>query len=444
MISEPKAPSDVEAEQAILGAILLEPTALHAIDISPADYFVERHGMIHRAMLDVAHSGLHLDYLTLVGRLEDTRTIDAIGGAGYITSLLNRVPTAAHIDAYAERVKQAAKRRALLKLSGQIAADAYNPASDLDTAAAGWMRELLRNATGRAQTKRIGEYALELECEIDDAIANPQDIYGITTGFPDWDKITYGLQRGESTQLCGQPGMGKSMLVAQAALNMGLAGSGVVLYELEMRGVAVVRRLLSGLTDILTHKIRSGYISQDERQFIRETLGRISDLPIFMSDATSWTTTSLRADLTRRVAEDGVLCAVIDHDGLLKDKAESRIAKEGLIGQALHELAKDLNIAVIGVHTMNKTGLRAEMPGIADSSGSVDSVYAADNVCFLTEHKPQDREQPRDNLRTLTYPKAREGEKDRYCHFIVKETRDARGVLRGLPRFETVTQDGGY
>lgn len=430
-------PANVEAEQALLGSVLLEPYCLTLVDVQPSHFFIERNGAIWKAMRDVIAAGGALDYLTLIERLEATHKLDFVGGSSYVTSLVNVVPTAAHAETYAASVKDAHRRRSLIALSGQIAGDAYNSATDLDAAQARWMQELVMAGAGREQTRRIGEFALELECEIDDAQANPREIFGLSTGFTDWDAITFGLQRRETTRLCGQPGMGKSLLAGQLALNLALAGVPVALYELEMTGVAIVRRMLSGLTRILTAKMRGGRLDHDEYQRVKEKLARIADLPIFMSDATTWTSTAIRADVTRRVSKDGIQLVIIDHDGLLKDRGENAIATEKAISQTLQATAKDNNVALLAVHTMNKTGLRSSLPGLADASGSVSNVFDADNVCFWTQHLPQKNEPEQSNLRTLTYPKAREGEKDRYCHFQIAELTDERGIVRGLPRLES-------
>jgi replicative DNA helicase len=440
MTQKPAQPMDVEAEQAVIGSVLIEPTCLPLVDLSPDAFFIQRHGMIYSAMLDVVNAGLALDYVTLAGRLEALHKLDEIGGSSYVTSLINAVPTAAHVETYVHKVKDAARRRKILSLAGQMAADAYNAASDLDTAQAKWMAELVTAGAGREQSRRIGEFALELECEIDDAQANPREIFGISTGFPDWDAITFGLQRKETTRLCGQPGMGKSLAAGQLALNVALADIPVAVYELEMSGVAIVRRMVSGLTRILTAKMRGGRLDHDEYQRVKARLARIADLPIYMSDATTWTGTAIRADVARRVAQNGVQLVIVDHDGLLKDRGENELAREKAISQTLQATAKDNNVALIAIHPMNKAGLRSTLPTLADSIGSVSNVFDADNVCFWTQHLPQNGEPEQSNVRTLTYPKAREGEKDRYCHFQMAEVQDERGIVRSLPRLETVTR----
>lgn len=438
----PQPPHDLEAEQCVIGSVLLEPDKLALMDLSPDDFYLRRHTLIYAAMCYLTRAGGSLDYVTLAGRLSDTHQLAEVDSGGYIASLINAVPTAAHIESYAAKVKDAAQRRALIELAGTIAGDAYNMASDLDAGRGNWMQKLSNTATGREHTRQIGDFALELEREIDSAIANPREIYGLQTGFDDWDNITHGLHRGETTRLSGQPSMGKSLLVGQLALNLALAGHAGAFYELEMRGVAIVRRLLSGLTRILTHKIRGGFLSHDEQQALRRTLGQIAELPIYLSDETTWTTAKLSADLARRVAQDGIEWAIIDHDGLLADRAEDLLARDRMVSKAIQACAKDLNLAIISVHTMNKTGLRSQNPVLADASGGVNMVYDADNVAFLTEHMPQKGELKRENMRTLMYPKAREGEHNRYCHFMVLETDDARGFQRGLPRFEGTTREG--
>lgn len=433
-------PHSIEAEQAVLGAVMIEPRTIHALDLTPEDFFTVRHGIIWRAMQHLRANNRPCDYLLVMQQIEADGQIEEIGGSSYLTSLLNTVPTAALADEYAQTVREMAERRAFGSIAGEIVAKAFNLQTDLAELRSLAIRQITSSLRLRNGARPVRMIADETLREIDRAIADPRDIYGIPTGFLDLDKQTRGLQLSEVVIVAGASGMGKSVLAGQIAFNAASAGFPVAFYGLEMRAVANVRRMLSAETRIRTTKMRSGRLSEDEYQRIVEELGRLGELPLYISDDTGWTTASLRADVARLKAQYDVQLVVVDYIGLLKDEHQDLNERDKIISAGLLSLAKDLNIAVIAVHTLNKIGAKARKVSIADMGGSVRIGYDCHVALLLTHHIPEDPDEPpQPNMRTITIDKFREDDAGRYVHLVrttVKETTSTGEIiLKGLPRF---------
>lgn len=431
----PLPPNDPDAEQQLIGCVMLDPSIVKNINITPEEFYNPYRTNVWRAILAVHRAGHAPDYANVMAKLEADGVYQDAVGASLSSFVLNGLIRSQYAQDYADRIRERAGRRAIIQLAQGMASAAYDTGNNLDNRRATWITEIIKTYNLRKQAQPIDGIVRDLVKEIETAAHNPKDVYGIATGFVDFDRVTKGLHVGESFLLAGQPGMGKSLFAGQMLMQISKLGVPVVYYALEMRQAAVVRRMLSGLTKIPTARLRGGFINDDEWQGIYTHAAQVSELPFFMSDATHWDTSSLRADVSRLVSERGVRVVAIDHVGLLKDRAVDPNERDKQISQALHDIAKDLETSVVAIHTMNKTGLRSTLPGLADSSGSVKFVYDADVIAFLTEHMPQNGEQKKDHARTLSFAKYREDSPDRYLHLVQLSVTE-NGKPRGLPRFE--------
>lgn len=430
----PLIPHDADAERGVIGACLIDPDRAAMVALKPSDFYVEMHGEIFAVIQTMARQGRRADYLTVTAALEAQGNMDATLLLG---KCISHTPTAAALDSYAEVVKERAARRAIIRLAGEMAGAAYNLSDAVAPKRAEWLAQLVDSFADGLQSEPLAVFAAALWDEVVERADNPQEIYGIPTGFHDLDHLTKGLQSGEVFLLCGQPGVGKSLLAAQAAMQMAQAGHAGVYYALEMKGVAIVRRMVSALTNITTARMRGGFVNEADKQAIGAAVGALCDIPLFLSDKTQWDSITLRGDLARRKAKHNIKFAVVDHLTLLKDTAHDPLEREKIMSQSLHDTAKDLGIAILGIHTMNKTGIRnGSNPSLADSAGSVKLTYDADIIGFFTEHLPQDGEMKQEHLRTLTLAKFREDESNKYFHLRQSQVMDERGRPRGLPRFE--------
>lgn len=432
-------PHDADAELAVIGSVLIDRQLAGTVDLRPEDFYIEQHADIWRAIQSLVSSGRVVDYVTL------TSALDA-GGKNDVTGLVARAIAGTvdswHVQDYARIVREAASRRALVRLAGEMAGAAYDTKRDIADDRARWLSDLVTTARVKDGAGPIAAHASALSREIEERAKDPREIFGIPTGIMDWDRITHGLQPGEVVLLCGEPKMGKSMFAAQMFEGIGVNGNAAVYYALEMGGIAMVRRALSARTSIPGNRMRGGIIHDGEWDKINRGLAELSELPLYLSDATHWNTTSLRADVARLKSERNIAAVFVDHDGLLKDKGEDKNERDKLVSGAMHDIAKDFGVAVVAIHTMTKAGFGMSEPGLSAASGSVRFVYDADTICQLTAHKPQKGEQPVPNVRTLIFAAMREDDPDRIMHLVLRSVNEG-GKPRGIPRLEPYS-DGGF
>lgn len=440
-IQPPVPPQDIDAEQAVLGACLLDPDALPKASaiITAQDFYSLRHAAMFEAMVAIAQSGAHPDYVTLSARLEvDKSRADASDEILYMGSLVTATPTAHMVEHYARIVADKAARRKAIALAGDIAKAAYS-AEDFEGRRGEWLTALVNDAQVRGAAEHISGLVTELTAEVEARASNPTDIFGIPTGFSGIDRAMGGLQPGEVFLFCGEPGLGKTMFVCQMIVNAAQRGNAGALYEMDTRWQTVVRRQVSRLSRVSTYAMRSGKMDGQMEAYY-EAAGKLASLPLYFSRDTNWTTTTLRADLTRLIARHGVTVAMIDYFDLLRDKAQQdRNEWQTMVANELKRLARDLNVALVVIHTMNKAGMRDLSPSLASASGSKEVLYAFENVAFLTAfkpHTPQEEgylEETRRGLATVTYAKMRESEDgEGYFHLV-------RG--KGFPEFLPYSQE---
>jgi replicative DNA helicase len=420
---------NVTAENALLGAVLQDQYILDDIglDLSSSDFHVHRNGWIWEAMGKLHRAGEPIDVITVCNELEKRRRLDEAGGAAYLAKLISDVPTSLHAGAYAAQVAHAAERRGLLSVANALAKAAHDSTADLDTVRAETVSQLVAQQKLTGAARPISEVLDELYEEIKARAANPQEIFGIPTGFTDFDKITAGVHPGEVLYLAGEPGMGKSLLAAQMGAQMGAAGHPGVVYEMEMGDKQLTRRNISALSGVTTKAMRSGHVADHEWPRLVQAFSTAHAWPIHISDFTGWTTTALRADLSRLKQTAGIQWFILDYFGLLRDTyGKDDNERETAMSGAVKRLCKDLDLAGIVVHSMNKTGMAAGVKRLEHISGAGRISFDADVVCFLTKHIPTDGQREDTNLRTITFAKYREDESNRLLHLVKRP---------GLPAF---------
>ena len=429
------APHNATAEADLLGAVLLDPLALDdlAVELSGDDFYVHKHRWIWDALQTLARAGELID-TTTVGTLLDKRgQLSEIGGTAYLAKLVSDTPHSFHAPAYAALVVEQAERRRLIELATALAKNAMDvERAPADTRAEA-MAQLIaaQKLTGGAVPLKVVLDALY--DDIKSRADNPEDVFGIPTGFADFDKITAGLQVGEVLYIAGEPGTGKSLLAAQMAANMARAKRPGAMYELEMGSKQLARRTVAALSGVTTKAMRSGRVADHEWPLLVHTFGEASSWPLYLSDFTGWTTTSLRADLSRLKQTAGIEWFVIDYFALLQDShGKDENERQNAMSKAVKRLCKDLELAGVVVHSMNKQGMGATVKRLEHISGSGQISFDADLVCFLTNHIPGEGMAEDRNLRTLTFAKYREDESNRLLHLVKRP---------GLPAFGDYVPD---
>ena len=411
-MSDINLPASHEAERALLGVLLMDGEKFRTLNINGGDFHLVRNRMIFEAMgaLHARHD--HIDYLTVIEELTMRALLAEVGGPAYITQLIEDTPHSLHGNDYAAIIRDRAQRRRVIQAANELVTAAFNQQTNMDEAIAKAATAIVASASSQDGARPFGEVISELWTAVEEATKNPRDIFGIPTGLAGFDRITKGLQRGEVFMLSGEPGVGKSFLAMQlgvgaAAGSNGMSGIPGAVFELEMSSLATVRRSVSAASRVPSHNMRSGRMSSEDWTRLAVAVETMGGLPVYISDRTDWTTTGIRAECAR-LKTHGIGWVIIDYLALLKDGQNmDEIARSGIISDRVHDIAKDMNLAVVAIHDMTKAGMTGQVSGQAGLSGSRRVSYNADMTAFL-------RSTDDVNLFNLEWAKFREDSSDRF------------------------------
>jgi replicative DNA helicase len=250
MNNELPLPYSAEAERAVLGSILINPAQFQSLDLTPSDFYVQVNGVIYATMIELDLNDIDIDVISLTNALSMSRQLEIVGGMNYIIELTNDVPSSMNAETYAHIVKDKANRRNIILKARELTMAAYDSEKDITSAVANTIDSIVANVNIGEGAKPVSHVISELIDQVDDAIANPRDVFGIATGFPGFDKITRGLQKKEVAILAGEPGIGKSSFAVQLGIGMAKGSNGVrgkpgAIYELEMSSIATIRRVIA-------------------------------------------------------------------------------------------------------------------------------------------------------------------------------------------------------
>lgn len=411
-----------EAEDALVGAILIDPGLLNLIDLPAEAFYIRRLGTIWSACKRLSAANQGIDVLTVCDELDRLNKLEEAGGMPFLIELINATPSAYGAEDYARIVSDYAGRRQWRELANRMAKTAFDLDQDLEQAAPAIVDQLLRAVEAPGAATHIRSFAWDVYREAAERKANPKDSWGIPTGFTEFDQITGGLQPGETLLISGEPGKGKSILAMQMAFQMAEQGYPGVIYSLEMGGVQVVRRRISHLARVLMTDMKSGHIDDTQLCDLKQAVERIEQLPLYMSDASGWTTASLRADLTRMCVQAGVRWFVLDYAYLLQDgRSMSENDRTGLISAQLKGICRSLNLAGVVITSLRKAGMNAGNNGAhgSDIRGSGQQFYDADLLLMLADRIAENG-RPDPSVLVCTFGKGRELEKPSQYFYLTR------------------------
>lgn len=417
-----------EAEAALLGAIIIDPAQIDLIDLRADEFYIQRYRWVYEALREMRTQGISIDIQTVVDQLDQENRLKAIGGAAALASLVNASPYATNAPEYARTIRAKARRRRLFQLGGDIARAAMQPETDLDQAIAGFYERLVNNAQPEQGAQPIGTHISALYDDVEKRAANPSDIWGISSGFPDWDNLTGGFHPGESFLLAGEPGIGKSILALQLASNLAATAPGAV-YSLEMSGLAVTRRMLSAQARYPTRNLKTGRIGDNDWPVIAAAFSEIEKLPIYLYAGAQMTTSGLRADLARLKAVSGIRWFVLDYLYLIDSPVEDEIERTAAVSKDIKAICKDLDLAGLSVHSITKEGM-GRRPSMRTLRGSGQLIFDADVIAFIAYSDNQDEQ----NVRHIIFEKGREMEALGRIKLIKQATYPAFGSLAPEPK----------
>lgn len=397
-------PYSLEAEEALIGSLLVDPGAIKRVSVQPDDFHNVKLAAIYNAILAIHKDKIQVDYLTVVERLEVTNKMEYIGGTQELMRLVNTSPTALYAETYANIISDKARRRVMIIIAQNIA-NAARDSENIDIVISESISQLASKANIKNGAVHISDYVSRLYDVVDTRYQNPikaGEVSGISSGFVDYDAITDGFHQGEETILSAEPGLGKSLLAFQMACNMSAYAPGAV-YELEMSALSVVKREASNISRITTRDMNRGNI--DDWQSFVKAVETMSTKDIFISDDSRLTTATLRADLARLREDHGIRWFVLDYLKLLKDRVgKDDTERTAWLSAEVHDICKDLNLAGLVIHSMNKSGVRERTGNQSDLAGSVQVLYDADQIIFML------RDEKYENVIHLKWAKFREGE----------------------------------
>lgn len=352
-------PHDVEAEQAVLGSILIDPQAMYQVAplLRAEDYFLQKHRWIYAAMLTLHRRGEALDLLTLTTELEHRDRLEAVGGAGYVSQLINAVPSAINVGSYVQIVREAAMRRRALDFASEVAKLAQDRAHPLEE-----MLDHIESAAFALRKDLPTDRLRRLEEVLDDVYADLQaratedQAVIMATGYPDLDKKLGGWRRGALYTIGAATGKGKTALLLNIGTLAAQRGKSVLIFSLEMTAKSLAERLVTAEAGVSLVTLTSGHIAEGDWPKITDAVTHLRPYPIWIDDTSSITIPMLRSQVRRFALHHPLDLVLVDYLQLarLGRPVTQRYLEVGLISQELKRLAREMNVPVIAAAQLSR------------------------------------------------------------------------------------------
>jgi replicative DNA helicase len=399
-------PQNIEAEQSVLGGVLIENEAVHKVMeiLTAEDFYRDAHRKIYDALMDLAERDEPADLITLTNELRKKEHLDSVGGASYVTSLIDSVVTAANIEYYAKIVKEKAILRKLIDTSTEIITHSYEDRSDVEGLLDEAERAIFEISENRVKPSfySIRDIVKQSFKTIERLYEKKELVTGVPSGYRDLDQRTAGFQPSDLIIVAGRPSMGKTAFclnVAQyAAIEKRIP---VGIFSLEMSKEQLVIRMLCSEAQVEGTRLRTGFLTESDWPRLTLAAGNLSDAPIFIDDAAALSVLELRAKARRLNAEHGIGMIMIDYLQLMRGRAkvENRQQEISEISRSLKALAKELNIPVIAVsqlsrRTEERQGMRPQLSDLRES-GAIEQ--DADVIIFIYRDEVYNRSEDNPN-----------------------------------------------
>lgn len=418
-IEERLPPHSVEAEEAVLGSLIIDPDAIFEVSgfLKPEAFYRAQNRWIYESILALNERRVPLDVVTLIEELRRREQLDEIGGEPTVINLLNAVPTSINVEAYGRMVDAAGIRRKLLLAAGSIARLAYDEAEDINVVLDRSEQALFSISEQRTDRtlKPVKEIAGEYLERIELLRERGDEFIGIPTGFIELDRMLSGLNKSDLIIIAARPGMGKTALQNAVALHAARRyDKRVAMFNLEMSGEQLVQRMIAAETRIDSQRLRRGDLADHEWAIFLEALGRLSESKIFIDDTPSITPMQLRTKCRRLYAEHGLDLVMIDYLQLMQAEhpTSNRVQEVSEISRELKGLARELNVPVVAAAQLSRAveSRQNKRPVLSDlrDSGSIEQ--DADVVMFIYRddyYNPETSERP--NVAEVNVAKHRNG-----------------------------------
>ena len=385
-------PHSEDAEQAVLGSMLSSKEAVSRTLqwLAPSHFYKDAHGKILSTMIYLSDHGEPIDTVSVADILKKNKELEQVGGAYYITGLVESVPTTAHVERYAKIVLEKSLLRKLIHLSSEIAKEAYDDTKEIGEILATVEKSIFQITQTRLKEgfEHIAPILHETFEKIDKISSREETVIGVPSGLLDLDNITTGFQNGDLIIIAGRPAMGKTALALTMMRNAAIeAKTKVGFFSLEMANYQLAMRLLCAEARVDSHLVRTGNLPKTHWKNLSLSVGPLSEAPIYLDDSAALTVLELRAKARRLKSENNVDMIIVDYLQLMQGPlgSESRQQEISTISRSLKALAKELDIPVIALSQSSRAvEQRAEKkPQLSDlrESGAIEQ--DADVVIFL-------------------------------------------------------------
>ncbi len=414
-------PQNIEAEMSVLGSLMLDKDAIIKIAdlVHPDNFYKDANRLVYETMLELYEDREPIDVLSLSNKLDEKKQLEKIGGASYLTELVNAVPTASNVVHYAKVVQKKSLLRKLITAASDIVELGYEEAEDVEKVLDEAEQKLFQVSQKyvKADFVPIKTYLESAFNRIDELHKGDKDLRGVPSGFPDLDNILAGFQKSDLVILAARPSIGKTALALDIARNVAVKKKiPVGIFSLEMSSDQLVDRMLSAEGRVDAWRIRTGQLksSADDDDFakIGEAMGVLSEAPIFIDDTASANVMEMRTLARRLQAEHNLGMIIIDYLQLMQGRStDNRVQEVSEISRSLKGLARELNIPVIALSQLNRSveSRSPQVPKLSDlrESGSIEQ--DADVVMFLYREDREKPDTPNKNVIQVIVSKHRNG-----------------------------------
>lgn len=386
-------PQNIEAEESVLGSLMIDKDAIIKVAdvLLPADFYKPTHAKIYETILTLYEKHDPIDILSVTARLKEENALAEIGGSSYLTELINKVPTAAHVSHYAKIVKEKKILRDLINTSSEITEQAFNPAEDLEKVL-DEVEQKIFSISQRSVAQKFASVKDELHAayeRIEKLHRGEGALRGLGTGFQELDNILSGLQKSDLVVIGARPSLGKTSLVLDIARHIAVKSNEPVgFFSLEMSREQVVDRLIASQAEVPLWKLRTGRLTDDtDFEMVQHALDTLSRVPFFIDDTPSPNILQMRSMARRLQAEKGLSLIVVDYLQLIQPRttSENMVQQITEISRGLKSLARELTVPIIAVSQLSRAVDQREVkvPRLSDlrESGAIEQ--DADVVLFI-------------------------------------------------------------
>ncbi len=385
-------PQNIEAEQSLLGALLIDKDAIVEIaeGLLPGHFYKkEQHGNIYSAILELFEKREPIDLITVSEQLKQKGVLDKVGGPAYLAELINMVPTAAHIESYAKIIREHALRRSLISDATKFIDMAYDESIEVSEVIEESEQSIFALSQDHVKKDfiQLKDALAESFDRLDELQKSSGKLRGVPTGFRDLDNKLAGLQDSNLIIFAARPGMGKTSFALNLAQYVAVtANLPVGIFSLEMSQEELVDRLLVAQADIDAWKLKTGKLDDKDYDKLSHAMGQLAEAPLFIDDTPGSSISEIRTKARRLQAEHGLKLVIVDYLQLIKGRnLENRVQEVSEISQALKNLARELKIPVFALSQLNRSveARGSKKPQLADlrESGAIEQ--DADVVMFI-------------------------------------------------------------